>query len=100
LPVALGANSTDLGRSNVVPVGSDAQQRRIVNVARATHGIDAANLNPLNIVASSVQHTMQNQQVQINALGSAPQQTDSMAAPQRRYARFSCPHPRCPLPPS
>jgi trimeric autotransporter adhesin len=46
--VAIGANSSDGGRSNVVSVGSDTQQRQIINVAPGTEGTDAVNLNQLN----------------------------------------------------
>uniref|UniRef100_UPI002ABDBE18 YadA-like family protein n=2 Tax=unclassified Burkholderia TaxID=2613784 RepID=UPI002ABDBE18 len=46
--VAIGANSNDGGRSNVVSVGSDTQQRQITNVAPGTQGTDAVNLNQLN----------------------------------------------------
>jgi len=46
--VAIGANSTDGGRQNVVSVGSDTQQRQIVNVAPGTQGTDAVNLQQLN----------------------------------------------------
>jgi trimeric autotransporter adhesin len=77
--VAVGANSNDGGRSNVVSVGNDTQQRQIVNVAPGTQGTDAVNVNQLNIVAASASQTMQNQQVQINTLDSALQQTDQMA---------------------
>lgn len=77
--VAIGANSTDEGRSNVVSVGSSAQQRQITNVAAGTQGTDAVNLNQLNTLSTSVSQSMQNQQTQINSLGSALQQTDTMA---------------------
>ncbi|WP_321891721.1 YadA family autotransporter adhesin [Burkholderia cenocepacia] len=46
--VAIGANSSDGGRPNVVSVGSDTQQRQITNVAPGTQGTDAVNLNQLN----------------------------------------------------
>jgi autotransporter adhesin len=46
--VAIGANSTNGGRSNVVSVGSDTQPRQITNVAPGTQGTDAVNLNQLN----------------------------------------------------
>ncbi|SEU48558.1 Coiled stalk of trimeric autotransporter adhesin, partial [Burkholderia cepacia] len=42
--VAIGANSNDGGRSNVVSVGSDTQQRQITNVAPGTQGTDAVNV--------------------------------------------------------
>ena len=77
--VAVGANSNNSGRSNVVSVGNATQQRQIVDVAPGTEGTDAVNVNQLNIVASSVAQTVQNQQVQINTLDSALQQTDQMA---------------------
>ncbi|WP_232448886.1 YadA family autotransporter adhesin [Burkholderia ubonensis] len=46
--VAIGANSRDGGRSNVVSVGSDTQQRQITNVAPGTQPTDAVNLQQLN----------------------------------------------------
>nr|WP_241239049.1 YadA-like family protein [Burkholderia stagnalis] len=45
---AIGAGSTDGGRSNVVSVGSDSQQRQITNVAAGTQGTDAVNVDQLN----------------------------------------------------
>nr|WP_244143020.1 YadA-like family protein [Burkholderia stagnalis] len=76
---AIGSGSTDGGRSNVVSVGSDSQQRQITNVAAGTQGTDAVNLNQLNALSTSVSQSVQNQQTQINNLGSALQQTDTMA---------------------
>jgi autotransporter adhesin len=53
--VAIGSNSNDGGRNNVVSVGSAEQQRQITNVAPGTQGTDAVNLNQLNgSVASGV----------------------------------------------
>ncbi|CAG9241875.1 hypothetical protein BDI4_1080071 [Burkholderia diffusa] len=77
--VAIGANSNDGGRSNVVSVGSDTQQRQITNVAPGTEGTDAVNVNQLNALSTSVSQSVQSQQAQINNLGSALQQTNSMA---------------------
>ncbi|MBN3817158.1 hypothetical protein G3N57_11310, partial [Paraburkholderia sp. Se-20369] len=77
--VAIGANSNDGGRSNVVSVGSDSQQRQITNVAAGTQGTDAVNLNQLNALSTTMSQSVQNQQAQINSLGSQLQQTDSMA---------------------
>ncbi|VWB97964.1 membrane-anchored cell surface protein [Burkholderia lata] len=77
--VAIGAGSNDGGRSNVVSVGSDTQQRQITNVAAGTQGTDAVNLNQLNTLSTTVSQTVQNQQTQINNLGSALQQTDTLA---------------------
>ncbi|RQP94164.1 hypothetical protein DF121_35370 [Burkholderia stagnalis] len=77
--VAIGAASNDSNRSNVVSVGNDTQQRQIINVAPGTQGTDAVNLNQLNTLSTSVSQSMQNQQAQINSLGSQLQQTDSMA---------------------
>jgi trimeric autotransporter adhesin len=50
--VAIGANSNDGGRRNVVSIGSAAQQRQLVNVAEGTQGTDAVNLDQLNRVTS------------------------------------------------
>ncbi|WP_102690590.1 YadA family autotransporter adhesin, partial [Burkholderia pseudomallei] len=84
--VALGANSTDGGRSNVVSVGSATQQRQITNVAAGTEGTDAVNVNQLNALSTSMSQSLAGQQGQINNLGSqltqtqqALQQTDTMA---------------------
>ncbi|MBR8278815.1 YadA-like family protein, partial [Burkholderia cenocepacia] len=77
--VALGANSNDGGRSNVVSVGSDTQQRQIINVAPGTEGTDAVNVNQLNAVSSTMSTALSGQQSQINSLGSQLQQTDQMA---------------------
>ncbi|PAJ76616.1 hypothetical protein CJO71_33535 [Burkholderia ubonensis] len=77
--VAIGANSTDGGRSNVVSVGNDTQQRQIVNVAPGTQGTDAVNVNQLNAVSSTMSTALSGQQAQINNLGSQLQQTDQMA---------------------
>jgi trimeric autotransporter adhesin len=68
--VAIGANSTDDGRSNVVSVGSSTTQRQIIDVAPGTQGNDAVNLNQLNALSASVSQTMQGQQAQINSLSS------------------------------
>ncbi|WP_196786522.1 YadA family autotransporter adhesin, partial [Burkholderia territorii] len=58
--VAIGAGSTDGGRPNVVSVGSDTQQRQITNVAAATQGTDAVNLDQLNqSISQSNQYTDQ-----------------------------------------
>jgi autotransporter adhesin len=54
--VAIGANSNDGGRSNVVSVGCENQQRQITNVAPGTQGTDAVNLNQLNSAIGGVQH--------------------------------------------
>ncbi|WP_196484855.1 YadA family autotransporter adhesin, partial [Burkholderia territorii] len=51
--VAIGANSTDGGRSNVVSVGSPGAERQITNVAPGTQGTDAVNLNQLNSSVNS-----------------------------------------------
>ncbi|EJO54778.1 YadA-like C-terminal domain protein [Burkholderia multivorans ATCC BAA-247] len=77
--VAIGANSTDGGRSNVVSVGSDTQQRQITNVAPGTQGTDAVNVNQLTAVQSTLSTALSGQQAQINSLGSQLQQTDQMA---------------------
>jgi len=77
--VALGANSTDSGRSNVVSVGSDTQQRQIINVAPGTEGTDAVNVNQLNAVSSTMSTALSSQQTQIDGLGSQLQQTNQMA---------------------
>jgi autotransporter adhesin len=45
---AVGAGSDDGGRSNVVSVGTAVSQRQVTNVAAATDGTDAVNLNQLN----------------------------------------------------
>lgn len=55
--VALGAGSSDDGQSNVVSVGSAAQQRRVTHVAAGTDSDDAVNVGQLNAVqASGVQY--------------------------------------------
>lgn len=77
--VAIGANSTDGGRSNVVSVGSSTGQRQIIDVAAGTQGTDAVNLNQLSALSSSVSQSMQGQQAQINSLSSSLQDTDTMA---------------------
>ncbi len=74
--VVIGANSNDGGRSNVVSVGSDTQQRQITNVAPGSQGTDAVNVNQLTQV---VQTALSGQQAQINSLGLQLQQTDQMA---------------------
>ena len=45
--VALGANSNDGGRANVVSVGSVNAERQLTNVAAGTQGTDAVNVNQL-----------------------------------------------------
>ncbi|CAM2165634.1 hypothetical protein BC2230_190012 [Burkholderia cepacia] len=77
--VAIGANSTDGGRSNVVSVGSGTNQRQITNVAPGTEGTDAVNVNQLTQVQTTLSSALSNQQTQINSLGSQLQQTDQMA---------------------
>ena len=77
--VAIGANSNDGGRSNVVSVGSDTQQRQITNVAPGTQGTDAVNVNQLTQVQTTLSTALSGQQAQINSLGSQLQQTDQMA---------------------
>ena len=77
LPV--GAGSNDGGRSNVVSVGSDQQQRQITNVAPGTQGTDAVNVNQLTQVQTTLSTALSGQQAQINSLGSQLQQTDQMA---------------------
>lgn len=51
--VALGHNSSDQGRANVVSVGSSGQQRQIINVAAGTAATDAVNVGQLNTVAAT-----------------------------------------------
>lgn len=46
--VAIGAGSTDAGESNVVSVGSSAQQRRITHVAAGNASTDAVNVSQLD----------------------------------------------------
>ena len=54
--VALGNNSNDGGRANVLSVGSIGNERQITNVAAGTEGTDATNLNQLNSgVSNAVQ---------------------------------------------
>lgn len=77
--VAIGANSTDEGRSNVVSVGASGAERQITNVAAGTQGTDAVNVNQLNAVSAAMSTSLSNQQRQINSLGSQLQQTDQMA---------------------
>jgi len=77
--VAIGANSNDGGRSNVVSVGNDQQQRQITNVAPGTQGTDAVNVNQLTQVQTTLSTALSGQQAQINSLGSQLQQTDQMA---------------------
>ncbi len=76
---AIGANSTDGGRQNVVSVGSDTQQRQVINVAPGTQGTDAVNMNQLTQVQTTLSTALSGQQSQINSLGSQLQQTDQMA---------------------
>ncbi|OXJ15510.1 hypothetical protein CFB39_29845 [Burkholderia sp. AU6039] len=77
--VAIGAGSNDGGRSNVVSVGNDQQQRQITNVAPGTQGTDAVNVNQLTQVQTTLSTALSGQQAQINSLGSQLQQTDQMA---------------------
>uniref|UniRef100_UPI002E159D39 YadA-like family protein n=1 Tax=Caballeronia arvi TaxID=1777135 RepID=UPI002E159D39 len=84
--VALGVNSVDDGRPNVVSVGSPTSQRQVINVAPGTEGTDAVNLDQLNGLSTSVSKSLSNQQGQINSLNAqlnqtqqALQQTDTMA---------------------
>ncbi|MBN3819057.1 hypothetical protein G3N57_21660, partial [Paraburkholderia sp. Se-20369] len=77
--VAIGANSTDGGRSNVVSVGAPGAERQVTNVAPGTQGTDAVNVNQLNAVQSTLSTALSGQQAQINSLGSQLQQTDQMA---------------------
>ncbi|VWC36199.1 hemagluttinin domain-containing protein [Burkholderia lata] len=77
--VAIGANSNDGGRSNVVSVGSDTQQRQITNVAAGTQGTDAVNVNQLNAVSTSLSTSMTNLGNQISQTQQQIQQTDQMA---------------------
>ena len=51
--VALG-NKSEVKESNVVSVGSSAQQRRIVNVADGINPTDAANMRQLNAVRNEL----------------------------------------------
>ena len=76
--VAIGA-ANDGGRSNVVSVGNDQQQRQITNVAPGTQGTDAVNVNQLTQVQTTLSTALSGQQAQINSLGSQLQQTDQMA---------------------
>ncbi|KWO77954.1 YadA family autotransporter adhesin, partial [Burkholderia ubonensis] len=69
---AIGANSTDGGRSNVVSVGSDTQQRQIINVAPGTQGTDAVNVNQLNTsVAQGVQQANNYTDQRVNEMNRA-----------------------------
>ncbi|MFC7632850.1 YadA-like family protein [Paraburkholderia humisilvae] len=45
---AIGANSSDGGRSNVVSVGAPGAERQITNVAAGTQATDAVNVQQLN----------------------------------------------------
>ncbi|MFC7634246.1 YadA family autotransporter adhesin [Paraburkholderia humisilvae] len=45
---AIGANSSDGGRSNVVSVGTPGAERQITNVAAGTQATDAVNVQQLN----------------------------------------------------
>ncbi|WP_244129478.1 YadA family autotransporter adhesin [Burkholderia gladioli] len=77
--VALGQGSTDGGRSNVVSVGSAAQQRQIAHVAPGTEGTDAVNLNQLNAVSTSMSQALAGQQNQLDGLGTQVRRTADMA---------------------
>nr|WP_244118846.1 YadA-like family protein [Burkholderia gladioli] len=77
--VALGQGSTDGGRSNVVSVGSAAQQRQITHVAPGTEGTDAVNLNQLNAVSTSMSQALAGQQNQLDGLGTQVRRTADMA---------------------
>ncbi|CAB3774839.1 Autotransporter adhesin SadA [Paraburkholderia humisilvae] len=45
---AIGANSSDGGRSNVVSVGAPGAERQVTNVAAGTQATDAVNVQQLN----------------------------------------------------
>ncbi|XVM97914.1 YadA-like family protein [Burkholderia gladioli pv. alliicola] len=77
--VALGQGSTDGGRSNVVSVGSAAQQRQITHVAPGTEGTDAVNLNQLNAVSTSMSQALAGQQNQLDGLSTQVRRTADMA---------------------
>ncbi|WP_240155611.1 YadA-like family protein [Burkholderia sp. Cy-637] len=77
--VALGQGSTDGGRSNVLSVGSAAQQRQITHVAPGTEGTDAVNLNQLNAVSTSMSQALAGQQNQLDGLGTQVRRTADMA---------------------
>ncbi|AIP37019.1 coiled stalk of trimeric autotransporter adhesin family protein [Paraburkholderia xenovorans LB400] len=51
--VALGANSV-AGRANAVSVGAVGSERQIINVANATNGTDAVNLQQLQAMGANV----------------------------------------------
>ncbi|KWO83486.1 hemagglutinin [Burkholderia ubonensis] len=77
--VAVGANSNDGGRSNVVSVGSDTQKRQITNVAAGTEGTDAVNVNQLNAVSTALSTSVNTLGNQIAQQQQQIQQTDTMA---------------------
>lgn len=64
--VAIGNNSSDAGRANVVSVGSAGAERQVTNVAPATQGTDAVNLNQLNQMGTTISNQFGNMQNQIN----------------------------------
>ncbi|WP_244117689.1 YadA-like family protein [Burkholderia contaminans] len=64
--VAIGANSSDGGRSNVVSVGSATQRRQITNVAAGTEETDAVNVGQLTTLSTSVSQSFSRQQIQID----------------------------------
>jgi autotransporter adhesin len=65
--VALGANSTDGGQSNVVSVGSPGAERRITNVAPGVGPTDAVNYSQLLGAESFLQNNINAVQLQANA---------------------------------
>ncbi|WP_196788158.1 YadA family autotransporter adhesin [Burkholderia cepacia] len=84
--VAIGSNSNDGGRSNVVSVGNSTQQRQITNVAAGTEGTDAVNVNQLNALSTTLSLTSSNQQSQINNLGTQLQSVQSRLSDTARRA--------------
>lgn len=70
--VAIGANSNDGGRVNVISVGNANQQRQIINVAAGTEPNDAVNVQQLNSgVANAVSQANRYTNNQIQELRSS-----------------------------
>ncbi|WP_213227283.1 YadA-like family protein [Caballeronia sp. NK8] len=81
--VASGANSVALGDSSVaeenhtVSIGSAGNERRLTNVAPGINGTDAANMNQLNAVQSSVNSVARGAFAGVAAAMSMPNMTPS-----------------------
>ncbi|WP_330996330.1 YadA family autotransporter adhesin [Burkholderia cepacia] len=85
--VALGANSTNSHRDNVVSVGDAGRERQVINVAPGTEGTDAVNVNQLQSLSTTVEQSLSTQQLQINSLGAQVQQVQQQIQQTDQMAR-------------